>query len=150
MLVSPKELMIPAEQYNKIVIRLRNLSPETDGFIFWQTIQKPGEDAGSVRFTMKPDCKEWQEVVCHMDNRWKGTIDQIKILPAQMWQRGDIWIDWIAVTKGEFKQAGRRPDVCSDSVVPQIHLPGISQQDFKDAFNVLDECISYRRTLKWF
>ncbi len=99
MLVSPEELMIPAEQYNKIVIRLRNLSPETDGFIIWQTIQKPGEDAGSVRFTMKPDCKEWQEVVCHMDSRWKGTIDLIKILPAQMWQRGDIWIDWIAVNQ---------------------------------------------------
>ncbi len=141
LLVSPEELMIPAGQYNKIVIRLRNLSPETDGFIIWQTIQKPGEDAGSVRFTMKPDCKEWQEVVCHMDSRWKGTIDLIKILPAQMWQRGDIWIDWIAVTRGEYKKPGPRPDVCSDSVVPQIQLPGISQLDFVDAFKVLDECI---------
>ena len=133
--------MIPAEQYNKIVIRLRNLSPETDGFILWQTPQKPGKDTGSVRFTMKPDCKEWQEVVCHMDSRWKGTIDQIMILPAQMWQRGDIWIDWIAVTRGEPKQPGRHPDVCSNKVVPQIHIPGISQQDFEDAFKVLDECI---------
>jgi hypothetical protein len=141
MLVSPKDLMIPTEQYNKIVIRLRNLSPETDGFILWQTTQKPGKDTGTVRFTMKPDCKEWQEIVCHMDSRWKGTIDQIKILPAQMWQRGDIWIDWIAVTWGEDKQAGPRPDVCSKSVVPQIQLPGISQQDFGDAFKVLDECI---------
>jgi hypothetical protein len=141
MLVSPKDLMIPTQQYNKIVIRLRNLSPETDGFILWQTTQKPGKDTGSVRFTMKPDCKEWQEVVCHMDSSWKGTIDQIKIRPAQMWQRGDIWIDWIAVTSGEFKQAGRHPDVCSHSVVPQINLPGISQRDFEDAFKVLDECI---------
>ncbi len=141
MLVSPNELMIPAEKYNKIVIRLRNLSPETDGFIYWQTTGKPGEDAGSVRFTMKPDCNEWQEVVCHMDSRWKGTIDQIKILPAQMWQRGDIWIDWIAVTTGEFKQTGQHPDVCSDRVLPQIHLQGISQLDFEDAFAVLDECI---------
>ncbi len=140
-LVSPKGLMIPAGQYNKIVIRLRNLSPETDGFISWQTMQKPGEDTGSVRFTMKPDCREWQEVVCHMDSRWKGTIDRIKILPAQMWQRGDIWIDWIAVTRGEPKQPGRRPDVCSNRVVPQILIPGISQQDFEDAFKVLDECI---------
>ncbi len=140
-LVSPKGLMIPAAEYNKIVIRLRNLSPETDGFVLWQTTQKPDVDTGSVHFTMKPDCKEWQEVVCHMDGQWKGTIDQIKILPAQMWKRGDIWIDWISVTRGEFKQAGPRPDICSDGVVPQIHLPGISQSDFKDAFMVLDECM---------
>jgi hypothetical protein len=141
MLVSPENLKIPAEQYNKVIIRLRNLSPETDGFIRWQTSRKPGVDTGSVRFTMKPDCKEWQEVICHMDSRWKGTIDLIKILPGQMWQRGDIWIDWIAVTSGEIKQAGRRPDVCSDMVLPQISIPGISQQDFRDAFKVLDECI---------
>jgi hypothetical protein len=140
-LVSPKELMIPADQYNKIVFRLRNLSPETDGYILWQTAQNPGKDTGSVRFTMKPDCSEWQEVVCHMDSRWKGTVDRIMILPAQMWQRGDIWIDWIAVTRGEPKQPGLHPDVCSNRVVPQIQIPGISQQDFEDAFKVLDECI---------
>jgi hypothetical protein len=140
-LVSPKGLTVPSAQYNKIVIRLRNLSPETDGFVRWQTSQKPGVDTGSVRFTMKPDCNEWQEVVCHMDSRWKGTIDQIKIQPAQMWQRGDIWIDWIAVTRDEFRKEARRPDVCSDNVVPQILLPGIAQSDFRDAFRVLDECI---------
>jgi hypothetical protein len=141
MLASPGNLMIPAGQFNKVVIRLRNLSPETDGFILWQTSQKPGVDTGSVRFTMKPDCQDWQEVVCHMDSRWKGTIDQIKILPAQMWQRGDIWIDWISVTSGETKQAVPHPDVCSNNVLPQIRIPGITQQDFKDAFKVLDECI---------
>jgi hypothetical protein len=140
-LVSPKNLMIPTEKYNKIVIRLRNLSPETDGLIRWQTIQKPGMDKRFVRFTMKPDCKEWQEVVCHMDNNWEGTVDQIKIQPAQMWRRGDIWIDWIAVTMDKIKQPGQRPDICSDHIVPQIYLPGISQADFKDAFQVLDECI---------
>lgn len=141
MLASPKALMVPAKQYNKIVIRLRNLSPETDGFILWQTTQKPGVDTGSVRFAMKPDCNEWQEVVCHMDSRWKGTIDQIKILPAQMWQRGDIWIDWIVITRDESKQPGRHPDICSERVMPQIQLPGISQHAFEDAFKVLDECI---------
>jgi hypothetical protein len=140
-LVSPKELQVPAEQYNKIVFRLRNLSPETDGFVRWQTTAKPGMDTGSVHFTMKPDCKEWQDVICHMDNRWKGTIDRIKILPAQMWQRGDMWIDWIAVTRGENKMAINRPDVCSDKVIPQIQVPGIAQHDFAEAFKVLDECL---------
>ncbi len=140
-LVSPENLNIPADQFNKIVIRLRNLSPETDGFILWQTSEKPGEDAGSVRFTMKPDCAEWQEVVCHMDSRWKGTVYRIKILPAQMFQRGDIWIDWITVSSGAVKPAGQRPDVCSAGVMPQLILPGIRQQEFEDAFKVLDECI---------
>jgi hypothetical protein len=140
-LVSPKGLMIPAAQYNKIVIRLRNLSPETDGFIRWQRTEKPGVDTGSVHFTMKPDCNEWQEVICHMDNKWKGNIDRIKILPAQMWRRGDIWIDWISVTKGEVKKASVRPDICSDRVIPLIRLPGIQQRDFGDAFRVLDECL---------
>lgn len=137
----PENLNIPADQFNKIVIRLRNLSPETDGFILWQTSEKPGEDAGSVRFTMKPDCAEWQEVVCHMDSRWKGTVYRIKILPAQMFQRGDIWIDWITVSSGAVKPAGQRPDVCSAGVMPQLILPGIRQQEFEDAFKVLDECI---------
>jgi hypothetical protein len=138
-LVSPKNLSINASKFNKIVIRIRNLSPETDGFIRWETVDKL--DSGVVRYTMKPDCKEWQEVVCHMDNHWKGIIGQIKVQPASMWQRGDLWIDWIAVGRGEVKQAILRPDVCSNAVVPQIKLPGISQKDFNDAFKVLDECI---------
>ena len=58
-----------------------------------------------------------------------------------MWQRGDIWIDWIAVTTGKPKVLPERADVCSELVVPRIQLPGISQQDFNDAFKVLDECI---------
>ncbi len=140
-LVSPKGLSVDAAHFNKIVIRLRNLSPETDGLIYWRTTENPDKDAGSVRFTMKPDCKEWQEVVCHMDERWKAIIDQIKIQPARMWQRGDIWIDWIAVTKGETKPAVPRPDVYSNKVVPKIQLPGISQSGFEDAFKVLDECL---------
>ena len=140
-LVSPRGLKVPAGEYNQVVIRLINLSPETDGYVYWTTAQKPGVDTGAVHFTMKPDCREWQEVVCHMDDNWKGTIDLIKIQPAQMWNRGDIWIDWIAVTRGEFRMERPRPDICSDNVVPQIRVPGISQEDFSDAFRVLDECI---------
>ncbi len=140
-LVSPKGLEINAEQFNKIAIRLRNLSPETDGFVRWRTTDKPDVDAGCIRFTMKPDCKDWQEVVCHMDEHWKGKIDQIMIQPAILWQRGDIWIDWISIKKGDIKKEIQHPDICSDAVVPQIKIPGISQNDFNDAFKVLDECI---------
>ena len=140
-LESPSNLRISTEKYNKVVIRLRNLSPETDGSISWRTSEESKVYTGNVRFTMKPDCNEWQEIVCHMDDVWSGTIYQIKIRPAQMWQRGDIWIDWIAVTSGIPKPIPPRPDVCSKRVVPLIELPGISQQDFSDAFKILDECI---------
>jgi hypothetical protein len=140
-LISPPALGVSAKQFNKIIIRMRNLSPETDGFIRWNTTDKPERDTGYVRYTMKPDCKDWQEVVCHMDNRWKGSINQIKIQPAKMWQRGDIWIDWISIDSGEMKPPAFRPDVCSNLVIPTINIPRISQKDFSDAFKVLDECL---------
>ncbi len=140
-LESPKGLAIPAVKVNKILIRVRNLSPETDGYVVWRTEKNPETDAGRARFTMQPDCNEWQEVICHMDGSWKGIINQIRIRPAQLWWRGDIWIDRIAITLGDPKPNLPRPDVCSDRVVPLIDLPGISQQDFQDAFHVLDECL---------
>lgn len=140
-IVSPKGLMVPAARFNKIVFRLRNLSPETDGFVRWQALHNTGVDTGLVHFTMKPDCPEWQEVICHMDLKWNGTIDQIKIQPALMWKRGDIWIDWISIVNGEEKPLMTRPDICSDSITPRIRIPGITQRDFHDAFKVLNECL---------
>lgn len=35
----------------------------------------------------------------------------------------------------------QRDNIWGDDVIPIIHLPGISQADFKDAFKVLDECM---------
>jgi len=140
-IVSPSGLSISSDQFNKIIFRIRNLSPETDGFVSWCTAEHPDSIAGVVRFTMKPDDKEWQNVICHIDNNWEGTIDRIKIQPARMWQRGDIWIDWIAITHGKIKEKIPRPDICGSDVVPKIKLPGILQEDFDDAFNVLDECL---------
>ncbi len=140
-IVSPAGLSVPAYSYNQVVIRLRNISPETDGILRWLSEMGSSQDSGMVRFSMRPDCQEWQTVVCHLDERWKGTIGQISIQPAQMWMRGDIWIDWIAITRGEPLKTRPRPDLCSDQVVPRIQLPGISQDNFKDAFKVLDECL---------
>ncbi len=140
-LVSPNGLAIPAIKVNKVRLRLLNLSAETDGRLFGRTVESPNKDAGSVRFTMNPDCMEWQEVTCHVDGRWQGTIDQIRIRPAYHWWRGDMWIDWIAITDGPPRASSPRPDLCSEQVIPQIQLPGITQQDFQDAFKVLDECL---------
>ena len=35
----------------------------------------------------------------------------------------------------------KRENLNGDDVVPVINFPGITQADFKDAFNVLDECL---------
>ncbi len=140
-IASPDSLGIDASKYNKVVMRLRNLSPETDGLVYWRTADNMAKDNGPARFTMKPDCNEWQEAICHIDGKWTGTVDQIAIQPARMGQRGDIFIDWIAIARGEPKPAISRPDVCSSQVVPFIEVPGVSQENFRDAFKVLDECL---------
>jgi len=64
-----KRIEDPATEQNKIVIRLRNLSPETDGFIRLADNTEAGIWIRDLSFTMKPDYKEWQEVVCHMDGK---------------------------------------------------------------------------------
>jgi len=138
---SPQGLNIPSSSVKKVQMRILNLSPETDGFLAWRTTDKPQQDAGVVRFTFQPDCKQWQEVTCHVDDRWTGTIDRIRLNLALLQARGDIWIDWIKITDGPVQEPAPRPDVCSDKVVPRLSLPGISQADFHDAFNVLDECL---------
>ncbi len=138
---SPKGLGLRAREVTKVRMRILNLSAETDGFLFWRTPENPEADAGILRFTMKPSLNEWQEVICHVDNSWKGTINQIRIRPGLLSMRGDIWIDWVAITDGAIRPARPRPDVHSDNVVPRVTVPGISQSDFRDAFKVLDECL---------
>lgn len=138
---SPAGLNIPADRARKVCIRLLNRSSETDGMLWWRTTDAPDKDAGAVRFAMKPYASGWQEVVCHVDGRWKGTIDRIGVTPGAMFRRGEVWIDRIAITDGPARPAILRPDVCSERVVPRICLPGIAQSDFAEAFKVLDECV---------
>lgn len=140
-LISPSGLEVKTTEFTKVRMRILNKSPETDGLVFWGTKESPGILANPVHFAMKPDCKNWQEVVCHMDKNWSGIIDQISIRPAQMWWSGDLWIDWIAITGGPEKTESERPDIISPGLIPVIHLPGISQKGFQDAFRVLDECM---------
>jgi|GEM_PF-772182 len=140
-IVSPKGLRIPTSTAKKVRMCILNLSPETDGYIYWRASENPDKTLGPVRFTMESDFKKWQEVVCHMDDRWAGTIDQIMLAFAVTAVRGDMWIEQIAITGGLPTPPPVRPDVCSVRVVPQIVLPGVSQKQFADAFKVLDECL---------
>lgn len=138
---SPTGLAIPAAEVKKVRMQVLNLSPVTDAYVLWWTKEQSERPTGSVRFTMRPDSKQWQELVCHIDDRWSGIIDRIAIrLPIQR-VRGDIWIDWIEVGDGPLRPPIQRPDISSRQVTPRVHLPGISQQDFEDAFRVLDECL---------
>lgn len=140
-LASPGDLGIPANTVKKVRMRIINLSPVTDAFVFWRTREQPGGFAGSARFTLKPDLKEWQDAVCHVDDQWKGTIDQIVIRIPNMTPRGDLWIDRLEIADGAPRVLPKRPDLASDQVVPRIKIPGISQADFQDAFKVLDESL---------
>jgi len=143
---SPRGLGIAAEKFNKVKIRLLNLSPETDGYVQWLGPDEPDKKANirpavedAVHFSMKPYYHQWQEVTCHIDGQWKGVIDQIRIIPGILTHRGDIWIDWLEVTDGPPREPLPRPDLISDRVVPRINIPGIKQAEFQDAFYVLDE-----------
>ena len=140
-IASPKGLKIPASTVKKVRLRLLNLSPETEGFLLWTVAEKPDGNAGTARFAMKSYDRQWQDVICHVDDRWSGTIDQIRLMPAMLNRTGDIYIQSIAITDGVPQSKPERPDLISERVVPHITLPGITQSDFQQAFNVLDECL---------
>jgi hypothetical protein len=138
---SPRPLEAPASQVKKVRMRILNLSPVTDGYVDWKTKAAPDRYVGAVRFTLQPNANQWQEVACHIDERWTGTIDQLKLRFPTAPMRGDIWINSIELVGGMPREQPPRPDVCGDSVVPGMSLPGISQNQFADAFKVLDECL---------
>jgi len=140
-IASPEGLGIEASKAKKVRMRVRNLSPETDWLLFWSTSDSPGVDAGAVRLVLEPYLTDWQDVVCHVDDRWSGTIDRIRLLPGLLHVRGEVCIDWIAITDGAARPPVVRPDVAGEGVVPSIDIPGIPQEDFRDAFKVLDECL---------
>ena len=134
-------MAVDATKANKVKLRVYNLSPETDGLVRWYRVDEPDKVAGEAHYFMKPYHKGWQEVVCHIDGRWEGVIDHISIIPGLLTHRGDIWIDWIAISNEEPRPPLFRPDVHSEKVVPRITIPGITQADFQLAFDVLDECL---------
>ena len=140
-IASPKGLNLPPASVKKVRLRLLNLSPETEGHVRWTTTEKPGTDGGMARFAMKPYERDWQEVTAQVDGNWGGTIDQIRITPALLGARGDVFIDWIKICDGPTQPAPARPDLNSPNVVPRLTLPGVAQADFQDAFNVLNECL---------
>lgn len=141
-IVSPKGLNLSLSKAKTIKMRILNLSPETDGVVSWTHLEQPDRDAGIKRFFMTPYSKEWQEIVCSInEGDCSDTIDQIHIAFGLLGCRGDIIIDWIAVTDDEKCIVKNHPDINSSELVPIIELDEIKQSDFKMAFDILDECL---------
>jgi hypothetical protein len=139
-IVSPPGMAVSVEGNVKVRMRILNRSAETDGLVWWRLSANPDADAGVRRFSMKPYSGRWQEVVCDLAGA-QGRLTQIRIQPYVHGLKGDVFIDRIAVTDGEQFEAAPKPDVCSEAVVPSVNLPGVTQEEFQDAFRVLDECI---------
>lgn len=139
-LLSPAGLGIECKTIRKVRVRLINLSPITDAFILWKTREEPEKLQGPARFTFEPERKDWQIANCDVDLMWTGTLDQLVIRFPQSSIRGDLWIESVELADGPSRK-WPRPDLVSDPVVPRVHLPGIEQSDFHDAFRVLDEAL---------
>jgi hypothetical protein len=151
LLTSPSDLRLPAAEVTQVRLRVLNLSSLSDFFLKWRTQERGWGEKNSVgeqpqqsrRCTLKPDINEWQEITCYVDQRWQGTIQQIAIAKSfQTTLRGNLWVDWIELAKGEPEPAHQRPDVASSRVVPRVTIPGISQAGFANAFEALDRCLT--------
>lgn len=140
---SPKGLNIPSESAKELKIRIYNLSPETGGMVRWKTLEQPDRDYGPVYFAMEPNRSEWQEVSCYFNEiEWGETLDEIRLVVGLMGRLGDIWIDRISICSTRHCKTGVRPDIKSSEIVPQINIPGVTQEDFQKVFDVLDACMS--------
>jgi hypothetical protein len=152
-LLSPGGLNLTARDGERVRVRLRmlNLSPNTDILMRsdteprrgWWTAQDGWGDFGpwpaGDHCALLPDAKEWQEVVCHVGGAGE-LVDRIAIYIPQR-SRGDLWIESVEIDVAPAPTPPVRPDLISDRVVPRVSLPGISQEGFHDAFQVLDDCL---------
>jgi hypothetical protein len=142
-IASPGSIGVPSAKAQKLRMRILNLSPETNGELSWNTRERP-DVFFTVPFSVEPYSANWQEVECHLDQvHWEGHLNQIKIKPGLLGMRGDIYIDWIAITGGHPRPSSVKPVVNAPELVPIIEIPGITQADFQMAFDVLNDAIIY-------
>ena len=137
---SPKSIDVqpPQSGQRHLEIRILNLSPATDLLLRWRSKghewsawDKNGKLANSRRCAIKPDIKEWQNVVCYFDADWHGDIDQIGLVIAQR-TRGDLWINSVEVLEGERESETGRTDLmralgsCQESIFPAYLNPNLT------------------------
>jgi len=143
-ITSPENIGIKAANAKKLRMRILNLSSETNGSLAWISTDDLKKDAGKIGFSMEPYSKKWQEIVCNLDELpWSGEMYQMKLVMGLQGVRGDIYIDWIAITDGQPRIKPEKPDIKSDAIIPRITIPGISQSDFSKAFDVLSSALVF-------
>jgi len=143
-IISPSDIQCPGELAKKLQIRLLNLSPETDGYVYWRTSEKPEDWLGPVRFAINPYDNHWQDVTCHLDDIvWKGRLKQMRLCIGVKGVAGDIFIDRIMLKYGSQRVKPDRPDIRGKDGVPRIKVPGLSQESIDAAYAVLNDAVVY-------
>jgi hypothetical protein len=138
---SPPGLKLPATEFSQVEIRLLNLSPGSNGYLAWFVEGAPETPAGTLGFTMQPENHAWQTITIHTGGRITGVVDRIRLGFSPGAYRGDLWVDSVRFGDTPGPEPVQRPDVVSTNVIPEVTLPGIRQEEFADAFAVLDECL---------
>lgn len=134
---SPRSLNLPEEHAGKLRLRLRNVSLETDLFVDWTAAGKTYR----VRAALRPSCREWQEVVCHLDDvAWTGTLEEFRISFAKS-LGGEVFVDRIALTGGEPRVVPARPDIRGRHGIPVVTVPGVTQDQVAAAYAVLADAV---------
>ena len=143
-IVSPPDIQCPSERARKLQLRLMNLSPETDGYIYWTTSEEPEKWLGPVRFTMNPYNNHWQDATCHLDDiEWNGRLNQMRLCIGRKGVAGDIFIDRIMLKNGSKRVKPDRPTILGKNGVPRIKVPGLSQESIDAAYAVLNDAVVY-------
>jgi len=138
-LTSPHDLNILSQSPIFLHLRMINLSPVTDLFVRWKS--NMNDVSPQTRCPIRADLKSWQEITCFIDVQHLRPLDQIYISIPKSIMRGDLWINAIDIGNGLSKPVLKRPNLAGGSVVPTIHIPGLSQRGFADAFQVLEDSI---------
>lgn len=138
---SPAGLGLGRERAAKVHLRLRNCSPETDCRVWVATQDAPDERIGPIDVPMRPYDTGWQELFGHLDDlAWDGELDRLW-LQFPNGQAGDVFIAEIGLGPGSPRVRPVKPDVLGE--LPKLSLPGITQDQFEDAFAILDEAVMY-------
>ena len=97
---SPEELNISTSNHLYIKIRMKNLSEDNQGRIYFVTGNSPNfSEDKSVSFELIPNDTDFTEYVVDMsqNSNWEGDVMQIRLDPLNTVSSGSIEIDYIII-----------------------------------------------------
>jgi hypothetical protein len=138
-IASPGGLDWPRHQGAKLRLQVRNASPETDLRVYVATTAAPDKPVGPVDVPIRPYHADWQEVFAHLDDlNWDGALDRFWIaVPHGL--AGDLFIREVRLEPGPARVRPARPDILG--VLPQIHVPDLTQAHLAEAFAILQDAV---------